>query len=155
MFLDNRPFLAYFDGACEPQNPDGTASYGAVVLQDHKPIWTDSQIYDPPEGQRTSNNAAEYAGLIALLEWFSDQELFDAKILIRGDSQLVINQIFGTWRIKEAKIYTPLGHSARELIKPFRRIQCEWVAREKDTLADELAKAALKRVGVALRLPPD
>jgi ribonuclease HI len=149
----NTPYIAYFDGACEPINPGGTASYGAVILQAGEPIWMSSEIYLPENGNQTSNNLAEYSGLIAVLEWFAEHALFDAGIRVYGYSKLVINQTFGTWRIKHG-LYVPLAHRARELVEPFTNIRGEWIPREENHLADRLSKAALKRAGVELRLQP-
>jgi ribonuclease HI len=146
-------YTAYFDGACEPVNPRGTASYGAVVLQNGEPVWKCSTIYIPEGGVETSNNVAEYAGLIAVLEWFADRNLFDANIIIRGDSQLVIYQMFGNWKIKSGA-YVPLAHRARKLVGRFRDIRVEWIPRDQNAIADELSKDALKRAGVKLRLQP-
>jgi hypothetical protein len=92
----NTPYIAYFDGACEPINPGGTASYGAVILQAGEPIWMSSEIFRPENGNQTSNNLAEYSGLIAVLEWFAEHRLFDAEIRVFGDSKLVINFAVGT-----------------------------------------------------------
>ena len=148
-------FIAYFDGACEPINPGGTATYGAVILQGGEPIWMCSEVYRPEPGHEneTSNNLAEYSGLIAVLEWFAERGLFDAEIIVYGDSKMVINQVFGTWRIKKG-LYVPLAHRARELVQAFDHIQGQWIPRRQNDLADRLSKAALKRVGVELRLQP-
>jgi ribonuclease HI len=154
--IDNtNVYIAYFDGACEPTNPGGTASYGALIFHAGEIIWECSEIYvcKPGHEKKTSNNVAEYAGLIAVLEWLADQGLCDAEICIRGDSQLVIDQVFGTWKIKKG-LYTPLAYEARELVAQFSNIRGEWVRREANQLADDLSKAALKRAGVKLRLQP-
>jgi len=81
-------FIAYFDGACEPVNPGGTASYGAVVFLAGERIWECAEIYQPEDGheKQTSNNVAEYAGLIAILEWFTQYDLYDSNITIHGVS---------------------------------------------------------------------
>ena len=100
-----------------------------------------------------SNNVAEYAGLIAVLERFIEQELCDAEIVVKGDSMLVINQMFGTWKIKNG-LYTPLAKQARELLGGFTTIKGEWIQRDRNDVADGLSKAALKRAGVKLRLQP-
>src|SRR5438477_1753300 len=148
-------YTAYFDGACEPINPGGTASYGAVIFRDGKRIWECSEIYKPEPGHQreTSNNVAEYAALIAVLEWFADHELFDAEIQIYGDSKLVIEQLFGNWKIKGG-FYASLARRARELIRRFSNIRGQHIPRERNGIADELSKAALKRAGVKLRLQP-
>jgi ribonuclease HI len=139
-------YIAYFDGACEPINPGGTATYGAIILKNSRRIWQCSKIYYPPAGHETatSNNVAEYSGLIAVLSWFTDRELYDAEILVRGDSKLVIEQMFGAWRIKKG-LYVSLAHQARTLLKPFTNIEGQWVPRRKNTIADWLSKTALRR----------
>jgi ribonuclease HI len=143
--------IAYFDGACEPINPGGTASYGAVIYEDDEKVWECSEIYGT--GKLMSNNVAEYAALIAVLEWFADHELLDAEIIVRGDSKLVIEQMFGSWKIKSG-LYTELAHKARELLTKFAKIQGEWISRDRNEVADRLSKEALKRAGVKLRLQP-
>jgi ribonuclease HI len=146
-------YIAYFDGACEPINPGGTATYGAVIIQAGEPIWMCSEVYQPAPGHehQTSNNLADHSGLIAVLKWFASQGLFDAEISVYGDSALVINQVFGTWRIKKG-LYAPLAHKAHELLEAFDRVQGQWISRERNTVADLLSKAPLKRAGVSLRL---
>jgi probable phosphoglycerate mutase len=80
-------------------------------------------------------------------------DLCDAEISVKGDSKLVIEQMFGTWKIKSG-LYTELAHRARELLSRFTNIQGEWISRDLNDVADELSKAALKRAGVKLRLQP-
>ena len=74
--VDNS-YVSYSDGACEPTNPGGTASYGAVIFHNGEPVWKCSEIYVPERGHErdTSNNIAEYAGFLNVLEWFADQNL--------------------------------------------------------------------------------
>ena len=100
-----------------------------------------------------SNNVAEYAALIALLEWFIEQELCNQEIMVKGDSMLVINQMFGTWKIKNG-LYAPLAKKARDLLSRFTKIQGEWIARDRNEVADGLSKDALKKAGVKLKLQP-
>ena len=152
--VDNS-YVAYFDGACEPTNPGGTASFGAVILHNGEPVWKCSEIYVPELGheQDTSNNVAEYAAFIAVLEWFADRNLFGADILIRGDSQLVIYQMFGNYGIKKG-LYVPMALEARKLVAQFKNIRGEWIRRDQNAVADGLSKDALKRAGVKLRLQP-
>jgi len=143
--------IAYFDGACEPINPGGTASYGAVIYEDDEKVWECSEIYGT--GKLMSNNVAEYAALIAVLEWFIEHDLCALEIIVRGDSKLVIEQMFGSWKIKSG-LYTELAHKARELLTKFAKIQGEWIPRDRNEVADRLSKEALKRAGVKLRLQP-
>jgi ribonuclease HI len=70
----------------------------------------------------TSNNLAEYAALIAVLRHLIDAELQQECIVVIGDSQLVINQMFGSWKIKRG-CYVELAHEAKALLAQFPRIE--------------------------------
>src|SRR5262245_36437020 len=94
-----------------------------------------------------SNNVAEYAALMAALEWFTEQALCDAEIVAKGDSMLVINQMFGSWKIKEG-LYIELAHQTHELLTRFTNIQGQWISRGLNDVADKQSKAALRRAGV-------
>jgi len=49
MSEDSEPkLIAFIDGACEPVNPGGTASYGVVVKSNGVTIFTDSAPGSPP-----------------------------------------------------------------------------------------------------------
>ena len=95
--------LAYFDGCCEPTNPGGVAAFGAVVFKDDQRVWECSRIFKPQPGREkeTSNNVAEYSGFISILEYLKEQRWFKEQILVKGDSNLVIEQMKGNWKIKK------------------------------------------------------
>ena len=57
--------------------------------------------------------------------------------MVKGDSMLVINQMFGTWKIKGG-LYAPLAKKASELLSRFMNIQGEWIACERNEVADDL-----------------
>lgn len=40
-------YICYFDGAYEPVNPGGTASYGAVIHHNKERVWECSEGYLP------------------------------------------------------------------------------------------------------------
>ncbi len=96
----------YFDGLCYPKNPCGVAAYGYLVYRDGKPIWRGFGTVG--EGQGMTNNVAEYEGLMAAAQWIVDEGI-NEKILIKGDSQLVIKQMKGEYRVNSAtsKKYVP------------------------------------------------
>ncbi len=89
----------------------------------------------------TTNNRAEYAGLIQLLEYALSHNI--RRITVRGDSRLVIEQMKGTWRVKNADL-KPLNGQARELAKQFQEIHFEWMPREDNEECDALVKKAIK-----------
>src|SRR5438309_9255298 len=95
------------------------------------------RIYWQPIGDRT-NNEAEYYALIKALtlaeERWADKTTGKVlggvgEILIRSDSQLVVNQVNGAWRVEDSKLIE-LSEKARDSIKELGNIQLEWVPRE-------------------------
>jgi len=151
---------AYFDGCCEPVNPGGTAAYGVVILKDGEEIWHTSKIFQPKKRNETSNNIAEYSGFEAILLYLLQAGLNQEAIVIRGDSRLVICQMFIScgylkkWRILGG-LYAPIASRCKILLKQFPRIKGEWIPREKNELADRLSKAQLKGAGVKFRIQPE
>jgi len=143
-----RKYIAYFDGACEP-NPGGTVAYGVIISKDGEVIWQSADIYEPEPGLKgqTTNNVGEYAALIVVLQWLAEQKLFEADITVRGDSKPVIEQMFGDWKIKGGA-YVALARQAYGLTQRFRKIAGEWIQRDLNTVADGLCQEALKRAGV-------
>ena len=146
---------AYIDGCCEPVNPGGVAAYGVVVLRDGGKIYQASKIFLPRKGREreTSNNVAEYSGLKHLLGFLLQAGLDQETIKVYSDSRLVIEQMWGTWRIK-AGFYVPIALECRNLLKSFPRTFGQWIPRERNELADELSKAELIRAGVKFRIQP-
>jgi ribonuclease HI len=142
----------WFDGACEPVNPGGTVSCGVVVQQDGATIWEHSDVVVPPNGCQTSNNLAEYAGFATALRYLLEADLTGERIAIFGDSQLVIKQMMGRYRIQKGA-YVPLALHAKRLMEQFvRQPMLMWIPREQNTEADRLSKAPLIAKGIAIRL---
>lgn len=85
-------------------------------------------------GDGLTNNEAEYLTLIAALEGLAamiarhDRRPADFSVCIRGDSQLVIQQLLGRWKVKHPKM-APLHERAGSLLKTFGRTDLGWHAR--------------------------
>lgn len=149
--MDDLVYTAFFDGACEPKNPGGTASFGAIVYRHGTEIWRHSQIYNPPIVGETSNNIAEYCGLISVLEFLKWNDFDDASTMISGDSKLVIEQMSDRWQIRGG-LYVTFARKAKNLLRTFRvPPTLRWIPREKNTVADELSKAHLIKNGIKIR----
>ena len=116
-------------------NP-GPAAYGAVVrdAQTSKVLAAEGL----PIG-RTTNNVAEYRGLIAGLEMARELDP-TAALEVRMDSKLVIEQMAGRWKVRHADM-KPLALEAARL-RPATVIWT-WVPRELNKLADTLVNRAL------------
>lgn len=139
------PVQAWIDGACEPVNPGGTASYGLVVKQRNTILLRKAGVVG--SGDKMSNNVAEYSGLIALLEWCKVNSI-QGVVNVHSDSTLLINQMSGRWRTKKKSqkgLYFPYYEKAATLLAQLGKKQFvfKWIAREKNTEADELSKQVL------------
>jgi probable phosphoglycerate mutase len=88
----------------------------------------------------TTNNVAEYQGLIAGLK--AAAELGAGTVDVRMDSKLVVEQMSGRWKIKHPALQ-PLALEARQLARGFTRIRYEWIPRERNKHADRLANEAM------------
>jgi ribonuclease HI len=139
-------------GCCEPRNPGGTAGYGAIIYKGDKEVWRHAGML--PASPTNSNNVAEYLALNTALDWFLTNGLTDRPILIKGDSQLVINQCSGKWKIKGG-LYSEYARAACAKLTSFRSIRLEWVNRKENALADELSKSHLRRAGIKFRIQPE
>jgi len=99
-----------------------------------------------PSGPMRSNNIAEYSALILLLERLSGLER-DRSVrrgyLVCGDSQLVINQMLGTYRVREAHLVA-LHREARRLAATLD-VLCAWVPRAENPAGKLLERRS--RVG--------
>jgi ribonuclease HI len=65
----------------------------------------------------------------------------DENTVIKGDSQLVINQIKRNFKVKASTII-PLYRKAMSLIYRFNHIQFEWISRYDNKEADRLSNLA-------------
>lgn len=143
---------AYFDGCVEPRNPGGHGGYGAVVIQDGRRIWETSKYVNPDTN--VSNNVMEYMAFLAILEYLLGNNLHRQPIKVYGDSKLVIQQMFGRWKM-HGGYYIPTAQKAKKILCEFPNIKGEWIPREENSLADELSKAELIKAGVEFRIQPE
>lgn len=117
-------------------NP-GPAGYGAVVLEHG----TDEVLLERYESLgTTTNNVAEYSGLIAGLR--AAAELGATWVDVRMDSKLVVEQMSGRWQIKNPGL-RPLAAQAAKLVDGFAKVTFDWIPRERNKLADALANRAM------------
>ena len=85
-----------------------------------------------PHGEIVTNNQAEYRTLIAALHQISSEvspRQNQVRVRVVGDSQLVLNQLKGSWKVKNADL-KPLHAQASELIKAFENVELSWRGRD-------------------------
>lgn len=146
-------YVAYVDGMCEPVNPKGNMGIGAFILNPKREnIFSYSKYIKSEElNGETSNNIAEYMAVIAVLEFFLNNNLQNEKIIVCGDSKLSIMQMNSTWNVNGG-LYVPYYQKAKELKKKFTNIQFQWVPREKNEIADNLSKKEAIKNGCQFRI---
>ncbi|MGW5950235.1 reverse transcriptase-like protein, partial [Streptomyces celluloflavus] len=130
-----RTFIVEADGGSRG-NP-GPAGYGAVVLDPA----TGEALAEAAEFIGTAtNNVAEYKGLLAGLRAAHALDP-QARIHVRMDSKLVVEQMSGRWKIKHPDM-RPLAAEAKTVFPP-TQVTYEWIPREQNKHADRLANEAM------------
>jgi ribonuclease HI len=125
-----------FDGGSRG-NP-GHAGIGIVLrAADGTPLITLGRYIG-----RATNNVAEYQALITGLQ--KARELGAKKLLIRGDSELIIKQMKGEYRVRHPEL-KPLYEEAYQLLHQFKEAKLEHNLRHKNALADKLANLAMDK----------
>ena len=132
------------DGAARG-NP-GPASAGAVLIDASRPDARDPRA--PADASISeylgvqTNNVAEYTGVVRALELA--RELGAREVAMFLDSKLIVEQLAGRWRVKDAKLI-PLWEAARSTLRSFDRWSAVHVPRAQNSAADALANEAIDR----------
>lgn len=125
---------AYFDGGARG-NP-GPAGFGVFIVDDQGQV-----LAEIAQGIGVAtNNVAEYRGLLAALQWAVDQGV--RAIHVRGDSLLLVQQMRGVYRVKNAGLI-PLHQQARALCGRIGAVTFEHVPRERNKDADRLSNLGM------------
>ncbi len=132
--MSDAVYRVWTDGACRG-NP-GPASIGVVVLDpDGTEIATASRAIG-----RTTNNVAEYEALLVALELL--EELSITRAEFNMDSQLIVRQLSGQYRVKDPKMKR-MHQRVRVAMARLEHSQVHHVPREENKRADALANEAL------------
>lgn len=126
--------VAYTDGGSRG-NP-GPAGFGVRAETADGALLEE---FCEPVGIAT-NNVAEYRGLLAALVWAAEHG--HRRLHVRSDSQLLVRQMRGEYRVKNPGLQ-PLYRQAREMLERFDRVSFEHVPREQNRDADRLANLAM------------
>ena len=140
----SRGYVIRTDGAARG-NP-GPASLGAALFDLERPDARDPRARPDASiseylGVQT-NNVAEYTGTLRALELARDLGASEAHLLL--DSKLIVEQLSGRWRVKDAKLI-PLWAAARQVRSGFERWSAAHVPRAQNAIADALANEAIDR----------
>jgi ribonuclease HI len=132
---ERRTATINFDGGGQAPRPTSAAAVVQFEGQRH-------EVFDtyPPGG---THNTAEYLALQLGLE--HARALGATHVTVYGDSQLVVRQVRGEYRVKHPGL-RPLHAAVRRLLDSFEDgWDIDWIRREANRQADDLGRRALKR----------
>jgi len=131
----NDKLIINTDGAS--RNNPGPAAIGVVIRDERgKTLIRISQSIGI-----ATNNQAEYHAIIAALE--NAREFQAGNVLLQADSELVVKQMNGSYRIKNADL-KPLYARAIALSRCFSTFSIKYIPREENVAADKLANRAFR-----------
>lgn len=139
-----KQLLLFIDGASRG-NP-GPSSVGCVIKQDDKIVEEHGYYL----GTRT-NNQAEYAALLIGLYFAKKHIAADEELLIVSDSELLVKQINGQYRVKDP-ILQKLFMRAKKMLLQIDNHRVTHVLRAHNTHADMMANKALDQ---KIKLPEE
>jgi len=128
-------------------NP-GPAAIGAVFYNKEQEVVHSIKEYI---GEGT-NNEAEYRAIIKALQvllktkWFSENNTAEKQVICRLDSQLVVEQINGNFKIKQPHIQALMNEVKECIIQMHLNISFIHIPREENKMADKLVNQALDEV---------
>jgi ribonuclease HI len=116
-------------------NP-GPASYGVVIRDPRGEVVARLKKYIG----RTTNNVAEYYGLIAALDYAQSNSI--KALRVESDSELLVKQMQGQYKVKSADL-KPLYERAKKMSQALPAFRIDHVYREQNREADLLANEAM------------
>lgn len=121
-------FEIVFDGGSLGNPGHGYGSF--AILEGGQDLLLEKVDY-AHMGNQVTNNQAEYMTLIHALEKLAhlrEGKLAETRVIVRGDSLLVLNQVGGKWKVKNEGL-RPLHKRAADLVKLFGSHELLWHAR--------------------------
>jgi ribonuclease HI len=129
-----KEWLLMVDGAARG-NP-GAAGCGAAICDENGTVVRELSRYIG----HTTNNVAEYEGLLMGLEAIN--QMRRKNIVVQSDSQLLVRQLNGEYRVKDEKLKV-LHQRAMALLRHFDSYRILHVRREFNKIADRLANRGI------------
>lgn len=120
-----RPYVVTFDGGADPNPGKGYGSFHIASPTGRELL---ERLDFSGDGKEMTNNQAEYRTLIAALEHLqralAERAPFE-HVRVDGDSQLVINQVQGVWKVRQENL-KPLRARSAQLGSEFGSISFRW-----------------------------
>ncbi len=122
-----KQYTIFTDGGARG-NP-GPAALGVVIYDDTKNRYLTYGEYL----QKQTNNYAEYMAVISALKTAKQHGI--TNIIFKSDSKLVVEQMNGNWKVKEAHLKL-LWQEAQTLLRHFTHVTFQYIPREQNKEAD-------------------
>jgi ribonuclease HI len=126
---DLESYRIIFDGG-SLGNPG--RGYGSFDIRGPNGYTATEKLNYDHRGTQVTNNEAEYLTLIAALERLSRDlgpDIGKANVTVFGDSQLVISQLLGRWKVRKEEL-KPFHYQASVLLNRFGRFELTWHPRK-------------------------
>lgn len=119
----------YTDGGCRLTRDDKLGAWAFIILKDGEIVEKGSGTTTP-----TTVNEMEYTALFQALVGLRNVEIGDHKVRITSDSQLIINQVTGKWKVNKDSLRILRHVVLDEGVKVLKghTVEFVWTAREND-----------------------
>lgn len=144
--------VAYFDGGFHKNTK--LAGFGAVIYFTQSGNRHRIRMNEKAN-EIVSNNEAEYAAFAYLVKVLEEYGISRQKVLFKGDSQVVLNQLSGEWPCYEPEFNVWLDRIEAKLNQLRITPEYEPVSRKENTEADKLATQALEGIEIKSKMTID
>lgn len=131
---DSDELIFAFDGGSRG-NPGPSVGAAVALDKNGKPLAERVIFFE-----KATNNFAEYHGLLLAIQLAKD--LGVRRLALQGDSELIVNQLRGVYRVKNKQLM-PLFIQAQRLLRNFENWKIRHVLRDQNTEADALVNETL------------
>jgi len=130
------------DASIVPWNPGGIVAWAFVVKAGKKVIHKDCGI-SVKGGEMATNNVGEYHAVVAAMLWLISLPKEKRRpVVIKSDSQLIVNQCSGQWNCNDEKLQPLLEMVMKSRKQYGLGVTFKWIEREKNEEADALSRTA-------------
>ncbi len=137
----NPDYYSIFTDGASRGNP-GKSGIGIVIKDKDNNTVKEIKKYFP----KLTNNQAEYKALILSLDYLTSNDI-DLPVKFFTDSQLIANQINGSWKVKHPDIAL-LFKEAKALLSKLPSFEISYIPREQNKEADRLANQAIDEYSI-------
>ena len=136
--MDKNRLEIFCDGGARGNPGPGASSF--IIFSNGKEIARQSMYLG-----KTTNNVAEYYGVLSALKWISQNNTLtkDQGLVFNLDSQLVVRQLTGVYKIKDIKLKELTSKIIKLQENLNRNISFNHIEREKNKLADWLVNKTI------------